>query len=56
MTDATMIATTARDHLEADIRKRMACVTKARGWDTARRRAEEMAEIDDLLDSWNATT
>lgn len=51
----TMIATTARDQLEADIRQRMARLTKARGWDTARQRAQELAEIDGKLDEWNAT-
>lgn len=51
MTDATIA--TDRDHLEADIRRRMARLPEARGWDTAKARAEELAEIDRKLDAYN---
>lgn len=46
-----MIAT-KRDEVEAETRRRMAALTRARGWDSERRRAAELAEIDRLLDQW----
>ena len=47
---------TRAEQLEARCRKAMATLTKARGWDTQRARAEELALLDRLLDEWNAET
>lgn len=41
------------DVLEAEIRRRMAKLTPARGFDTAKTRAAEIASIDALLDEYN---
>ncbi len=42
------------EELEADVRKRMARLTQARGFDTQKIRDAEVAAIDLLLDQWNA--
>lgn len=42
-----------RDVIEAETRRRMACITKAQGWDTQCERDDELACIDVLLDRWN---
>lgn len=52
----TMAGPTQSERLEAKVRRKMAEVASLprRGWDTERRRAEEMDELDALLDEWNA--
>ena len=39
--------------VEAECRRRMATVTKARGFDTQRQRDRELYVIDQLLDEYN---
>lgn len=51
----TTTDTTSPDAIEARVRRRMAAVTKARGFDTQRERNAELARIDALLDAWNQT-
>lgn len=46
---------TVRDHVEAAVRRRMATVTpttQVRGFDGQRQRAQELSDIDQLLDQW----
>ena len=44
-----------REHIEAESRRKMAEIARmpSRGFDTERRRAEEIAELDALLDDYN---
>lgn len=44
---------TEAEEFEAKARKAMAALPKARGWDTQRARADELAWIDALLDGYN---
>ncbi len=44
---------TPLDVIEAEVRRRMATVTKARGFDSQRERDDEIGSIDALLDRWN---
>ena len=47
---------TVREALEANCRRRMADLARlsVRGWDGQRERDRILAELDDLLDRWNA--
>lgn len=51
-----MDTTTVAEALEAECRTAMACVTPARGWDTRRKRDDDIAFIDTLLDRYNEVT
>lgn len=42
----------ACDVIEAEARRRMACLTKPRGFDGQRTRDAELATLDTLLDRW----
>ena len=44
------------DVIEAETRRRMAAINKARGFDSQRERDDELGYIDALLDRWNELT
>lgn len=51
---STPMIATCRDHLEAKARRLMAARVEARGWDSARKRADWLADVDAALDAYNA--
>ena len=48
-----MATTTVAEALEAECRCLMACVTQDRGFDSRRKREDDLAFIDALLDRYN---
>lgn len=53
MTAVRITDDTTLEQVEAEVRRQMARLCKARGWDTQRTRAGELALIDALLDTYN---
>lgn len=54
MTAVKVTDDTSTEEIEAEVRRCMTRLTTARGWDTQRTRAGELALIDDLLDEYLA--